>query len=166
MSDVLILTGACGAGKTTVSKEWAIKKKGAAVECDYFTEWIYDDRFLRFTFEEELLVARISLNAAKEYLKLSIPVAVENVWTPIGIEYLHKEFSRLETVDRIRFVWLRCSINENHRRDRLRIPENIMGERVDIVNDQLNSYIWQDYVNIIDNTFLNVKETISEIEKL
>ncbi|MBK9330949.1 MAG: AAA family ATPase [Ignavibacteria bacterium] len=166
MSEVLILTGACGAGKTTVAKEWARRKNGAIVECDYFTEWIFDKNFVRFSYEEELLTARISVSAAKEYLKLSMPVAVENVWTPVGLDLLHKEFSELEYADKIKFVWLKCDTEENHRRDELRVPENIMGERVDIVNEQLNGYIWPAFLHIIDTTLLDVNHTIKAIEKL
>lgn len=39
--EVLILTGACAVGKTSVAKEWAKRKAGAIIEYDYFMEWIF-----------------------------------------------------------------------------------------------------------------------------
>lgn len=166
MSEVLIITGACGVGKTTAAKEWARRKNGAIVECDYFTEWIFDKNFVRFSYEEELLTARLSVNTAKEYLKLSMPVAIENVWTPVGLDFLKYELSDLEYVNKLTFIWLKCESTENHRRDELRIPGDVMGERVDIVNEQLNGYIFPAYLHIIDTTFLTVRETLVKIEKL
>ncbi|HQY52050.1 MAG TPA: hypothetical protein PK294_03800 [Ignavibacteria bacterium] len=166
MSELLILTGACGVGKSTIAKEWARRKNGAIIECDYFTEWIYDKNFIRFSYEEELLTARLSINTAKEYLKLSMPVAIENVWTPVGLEFLKEELSDLEYITKQKFIWLKCESTENHRRDELRVPGDVMGERVDIVNDQLNGYVWPAYLHIIDTTFLTVKETLEQIAKL
>jgi len=165
MSELLILTGACGVGKSTIAKEWARRKNGAIIECDYFTEWIYDKNFIRFSYEEELLTARLSINTAKEYLKLSMPVAIENVWTPVGSEFLKEELSDLEYITKQKFIWLKCESTENHRRDELRVPGDVMGERVDIVNDQLNGYVWPAYLHIIDTTFLTVKETLEQIAK-
>ncbi|HQY19580.1 MAG TPA: hypothetical protein PLX80_01900 [Ignavibacteria bacterium] len=165
MSELLILTGACGVGKSTIAKEWARRKNGAIIECDYFTEWIYDKNFIRFSYEEELLTARLSINTAKEYLKLSMPVAIENVWTPVGLEFLKEELSDLEYITKQKFIWLKCESTENHRRDELRVPGDVMGERVDIVNDQLNGYVWPAYLHIIDTTFLTVKETLEQIAK-
>lgn len=166
MSEVLILTGACGVGKTTIAKQWARRKNGSIVECDYFTEWIFDKNFVRFSYEEELLTARLSVNTAKEYLKLSMPVAIENVWTPVGLDLLNEELSLLEYADKLTYVWLKCASKENHRRDNLRVPGDVMGERVDIVNEQLNGYIWPAYLHIIDTTLLTVNETLTKISKL
>jgi len=42
MKELLILTGACGVGKSTIAEEWAKRKNGAKVDCDYLTEWIYN----------------------------------------------------------------------------------------------------------------------------
>ncbi|HAY32889.1 MAG TPA: hypothetical protein PK536_05960 [Ignavibacteria bacterium] len=166
MSEVLILTGACGAGKTTVAKEWARRKNGAIVECDYFTEWIFDKNFVRFSYEEELLAARLAVITANEYLKLSMPLAIENVWSPVGLDLLKEELSKIEYAHKLTFIWLKCESEENHRRDNLRVPDDVMGERVDIVNDQLNNYIWPSYLHIIDTTNLTVKETLEQIAKL
>lgn len=84
MNEILILTGACGVGKTTVAREWARGKNGVAIEADYFTEWIHNVSFERFTQEEERLVANLSLVTAKEYLMQKIVRSyrgsVESLW--------------------------------------------------------------------------------------
>ena len=36
--EVLLLTGACGVGKTTIAQGWAKSKKGVIIDCDYLTE--------------------------------------------------------------------------------------------------------------------------------
>ncbi len=163
VKEVLILTGACGVGKSTVSKLWAKSKKGAVIESDYFTEWIYNDTYERFKAEEELLVADLTFVTAKEYLKHNMPVAIENVWSPQGLEKLKRAFNAEFGDISIKFVWLICEREENHRRDKLRIPENQMKERVDIVNEELNQYKWPDYVSIIDTTEQAEKETLNQI---
>lgn len=64
----------------------------------------------------------------------------------------------------MKFAWLYCEINENHRRDELRVPENQMKNRVDIVNEELRSYQWESYVHKIDTTKITVQETLNIIE--
>ena len=163
MNEILILTGACGVGKTTVAREWARGKNGVAIEADYFTEWIHDDSFERFTQEEEKLVANLTFVTAQKYLKQNILVAIDEVWSPYGLNILKNKFEREEDIC-LKFVWLYCEINENHRRNELRVPENQMKNRVDIVNEELRSYQWKSYVHKIDTTKITVQETLNIIE--
>ena len=163
--EVLVLTGACGVGKSTIAKQWAKAKDGATIECDYFTEWIYQATFPRWTSEEEKFVASLTVVASREYLKYQMPVVIENVWSPLGIHQLVDSLRQYELVTSLQVVWLRCAIDENHRRDQLRIPENQMKERVDIVNGELQSYSWPEYVRIIDSTSLSVEETMNKIAR-
>ena len=163
MNEILILTGACGVGKTTVARQWARGKNGVAIEADYFTEWIHDDSFERFTQEEERLVANLSLVTAKEYLMQKMSVAIEGVWSPYGLNLMRTRLEEEKNIN-LKFVWLYCEINENHRRDELRVPENQMKERVDIVNEELRSYQWKSYVHKIDTTNMTVQETLNIIE--
>ncbi|HRE41742.1 MAG TPA: hypothetical protein PLG90_10440, partial [Ignavibacteria bacterium] len=62
------------------------------------------------------------------------------------------------------FIYLFCSIKENHRRDELRIPENQMKKRVDIVNKELKNEKFPKYVFKIDSTKMNETETLQKIE--
>ena len=166
MNEILILTGACGVGKSTVSKAWAKAKQGAVIEADYFTEWIYKDTFKQFSPQEEILVANLCVITAKEYLQLNMPVAIENVWSPGGLDILKSRFEKEVENPQLKFVWLFCEINENHRRDELRLPENQMRNRVDIVNEELKAYLWKPYVQRIDSSKLTVSETLRRIKDL
>jgi len=163
MKEILILTGTCGVGKSTISRKWAELKKGTVIESDYFRNWIYNDIYALFSKEEEMLVADLTFVTAKEYLKHNMPVVIENVWTPLGLDKLKNDFEKEFGDVNIKFVWLKCNLEENHRRDRLRITENQMKDRVDIVNGELLDYEWPDYLNILDTTNLNVKETLNRI---
>lgn len=164
--EVIVLTGACGVGKSTVAKAWAKLKKGAVIECDYFTEWIYNPDLPRWDLEEEKFVASVTLAVCREYVNHQMPVAIENVWSPTGIQILVNSLKKWELVTTIKVVWLLCDLTENHRRDQLRIPENQMKERVDIVNKELRSYEWPAYVQVVNTSGLSVEETIKAIEAL
>lgn len=164
MNEILIITGACGVGKSTISKEWAKLKNGAIIECDFFTEWIFKKDFPHWTPEVEKMEANMSVLLAKEYLKYGMPVAIENVWTPAGLEILINNFTN-EQLYKLTVVWLFCELQENQRRDKLRIPDNQMLERVEIVNKELANYQWPDYLSKIDTTNLSINETVNLIEE-
>ncbi len=163
MNEILILTGVCGVGKSTISRKWVKLKKGAVIESDHFRNSIYNETYLRFSMEEEMLVADLTFVTAKQYLKRNMPVAIENVWTPSGLDRLknnlENEFGDVNTT----FVWLKCDLEENHRRDRLRIAENQMKDRVDIVNAELLEYNWPKYLNVLDTTNMTENETLNRI---
>ena len=88
------------------------------------------------------------------------------VWSPEGLNQLKKSFEHELGEVQLKFVWLKCELPENHRRDQLRITENQMKARVDIVNAELLHYKWPAYLNIIDTTHLTEAETLNQIEKL
>ena len=166
MKEILILTGACGVGKSTISKKWAKLKNGAVIESDCFRNWIHNKVYDKFSKKEEILVADLTFVSAKEYLKHNMPVAIENVWTPLGLNKLKNDLENEFGNVTIKFIWLKCSLKENHRRDRLRRTENQMKDRVTIVNTELNKYKWPEYINILDTTNLTENETLNLIEKL
>lgn len=161
--EILILTGACGVGKTTLSKKWATEKNGAVVECDYFTEWIYAKNFPKWNSEEEQFTANLSTKVAIEYIKAGMPVAIENVWSPLGIQIIIDQIKAYDKSIKVKAVWLFCEITENHRRDELRIADNQMKERVDIVNDELSGYTWPGFVTKLNSTALTIDETLDKI---
>lgn len=166
MQELLIVTGACGVGKSTVSRIWAKRRQGVALEADYFTEWIYSDSFERFTQQEERLVANITAVTTMEYLNQGFPVAIEGVWSPYGLEILKARFEREAAGVPAKWIRLYCEIEENHRRDRLRPPENQMKSRVDTVNKELGHHSWGSYLHLIDSTHLSAEETVAKIERL
>jgi hypothetical protein len=161
--DIIIITGACGVGKTTTAIEWAKRKKGAIVECDWFTEWIFNSKICPFSIEEEMLVAKLACSIANEYLHAKMDVAIDYVFTPDGLKYIQDYFMNHEHVKNIRFVWLYCDILENHRRDGSRSGSAVMGRRVDIVNQQLKNCNWPDEVLKINTTGLTLIETVNKI---
>ncbi len=165
MKEVLIITGACGVGKSTTAKEWAKLKNGATIDCDFFTEWIYNKDFPKWKIEEEKLVAKIASKIAIEYLNWGMSTSIEKVWSPVGIELLKNEIQSQIKVD-VKVIWLFCAINENHKRDQQRILEDQMKERVDIVNKELEDYNWPVYLHKIDTTDLSIEQTINIIENL
>lgn len=165
MKETLIITGACGVGKSTIASEWAKLKNGATIDCDYLTEWIYNKDFPHWTIEEEKFTAKLASKIAIEYLNYGMSTSIENVWTPIGIELLKNEIiSYTETS--IKAVWLYCELTENHKRDQQRILENQMKERVNIVNTELASYHWPAYLHKVDTTDLNIEQTLKVIDAI
>ena len=165
MKEVLILTGACGVGKSTIAEAWAKIKDGATIDCDYLTEWIYKKDFPHWTIEEEKLVAKITAKIAGEYLDFGMATSIQNVWSPVGIEIMKNGILANANIA-VKVVWLFCSLEENHKRDQRRIPEDQMKERVEIVNDELQSYDWPEYVHRLDTTSLTVEQTLELISNL
>lgn len=160
-TQVLILTGACGVGKSTLSKAWARHHRGAVIECDWFTEWIHDPAFPHWTAAEEQFVALLSARNACTYLEYGLPVAIENVWFPPGLDRLRQEIWAERPQAEITCVYLFCQLGENHRRDQLRPPKDQMKDRVDIVHQQLFTTAWPEYVFPLDTTELNEAESLA-----
>ena len=165
MKEVLILTGACGVGKSTIAQQWAKSKNGAAINCDHLTGWIHNTNFPKWTIEEEKFVAQLAAKIAIEYLKYGMPTSIEYVWSPAGIEILKTELQNQMSID-LKLVYLYCDRNENHKRDRLRVPENQMKERVDVVDAELKSYNWPSDLISLDSTNLTVDQTLEKINQL
>jgi shikimate kinase len=162
MKEVLILTGACGVGKSTLAREWAKLKDGAIIDCDYFTEWIFQKDFPHWTDIEERLTARITARVAQEYLDYGLSVAIENVWTDEGIGIIKKLIQHAD----IKAIHLHCELSENMARDAVRIPENQMRDRVKVVKDELEAIDWPAEVHQLDTSKLTIWQTLAAIEKL
>jgi len=165
LKNILVLTGACGVGKSTIGKLWAQSKKGVCIECDCFTSWIYDkhpvntDYFLKV----EPMIAKLALQACKEYYENGFSVAIENIWTPKGIIQLKKAFD--EDGVSAKFVYLTCDEKENKQRDQLRSNDCQMNERVAIVRSELEAYSWPSFVDSFDTNGRTSKETLEAILK-
>ncbi|CAM1371701.1 AAA family ATPase [Tenacibaculum xiamenense] len=167
-NNVLVLTGACGVGKSTIGKAWAKERKGVCIESDYFTEWIHDDHPIstEYFLNTEKLIADLSWACAETYLKNGFSVAIENVWSPKGFGFLRDKIQKNTLVNEFKFVHLKCDLEENFIRDNQRASDNQMKERVEIVKLELEDYTWQDYVHIIDSSSKSIEETLSIIASI
>ncbi len=159
------MTGACGVGKTSTAVIWSSIKQGVVIECDNLRECLDKEDFPQWSDKEENFIAKMSAMMATEYLKNGMSVAIENVWSPESIELIRKELFRMRGLT-IKTVLLKCDLEENHRRDQERVPENQMKERVKIVKEKLENYKWPSYVNVLDTTKLNFDEVFAELDKL
>jgi hypothetical protein len=161
MNDILIVTGTCGVGKSSICWRWANLRQGAAINCDMFRIWIRNTSLQRADNFQEHLLAKHACALAKDYLAMGLDVAIDNVWTPKGLQFLQ---SQLSDRARINVFWLNCSPEENHRRDQLRSSPAVMGERVSELQKELEGMNWPDYVRRLDTTGLSVDQTIARIE--
>jgi len=162
--EVLIITGACGVGKTATAITWSCLKQGVVIECDYFRDWMDEEDFPKWSEKEEKLFAKLSAMMAIEYLRKDLPVVIENVWSPKAIESIRIELFRMADI-KVTTVWLKCGLEENHKRDQLRAPEDQMKERVDVVNEELNNHKWPSYIHVLDTTKMSIEGVIAEIDK-
>ncbi|MTB53330.1 AAA family ATPase [Lewinella sp. W8] len=166
MQKVLLITGACGVGKTTLARAWARRHQGAIIETDYLTEWVFKEDFPQWTPAEERFTARASALLAVEYLREGMPVAIENVWSPEGMNLIRAHLRAADEQIAVQAVWLFCDLPENQRRDQERIPENQMLARVAVVKRELEGYDWPAEVHRMDTMRISVEETLDIIEGL
>lgn len=164
--EVVILTGACGVGKSSTAKEWAKRKNGALIKGDYFSHAIYKKDFPKWTIEEEKFIAKLAFGNTMIFLENDMPVVIDYVWSSVGIQIMVDKFAKEKMVDSLKVIYLVCDIEENHKRDEQRILSHQMKERVDIVHNELATNEWQDYVVKIDTTTISVKQVCDKIEKL
>ena len=162
MNDILIVTGTCGVGKSTVCWEWAGRRHGAAIDCDMFRTWIRNPLLRKADGYQMRLLAKHAGALAEDYLAMGLDVAIDNVWTPEGLERLR---SRLDGKAWINVFWLNCLPEENHQRDQLRPSCAVMGGRIKELQKELEGMNWPDYVKRVDTTAQSLDETIEKIEK-
>ncbi|MBN1248481.1 MAG: GNAT family N-acetyltransferase [Anaerolineae bacterium] len=163
LPDILIVTGTCGVGKSTISWEWSERRLGATIDCDTFRTWIRNPALITSDGFQEMLLARQSVHLARDYMALGMDVAINNVWTPTGLAYLREH---LAGEARLRMIWLICTPKENRARDQQRCPSEVMGGRVDELQAELDALDWPDGVIRLDTTGQTVDETIAAIEDL
>ena len=163
--EVLIITGACGVGKTSTATIWASLKQGVVIEGDYIRECMDEEDFPKWSNKEEKFISKLSAMMAIEFLKNDLPVVIENVWSPMAIEFIRSELFRMRDI-KVKVVWLKCDLEENHKRDQQRASENQMKERVDIVNNELNSHNWPSYIKELDTSNMSFDEVLAEIENI
>jgi predicted kinase len=162
MLEILVVTGSCGVGKTTICRAWASARGGAVIHGDQIRNWIQPDPLrsaLRF---QEKLVTDVAITAVRNLLSQGLGVALDEVWFPQAMERLRAAFaSNCPTV----FVWLWSELPENRRRDGLR-GDDSMGQRVDTLAEELEGVTWPSYVHRLDTTRLTCEETLAAISQL
>ncbi|MEL7269571.1 MAG: hypothetical protein AAGL34_08355 [Bacteroidota bacterium] len=165
-NEILILTGACGVGKSTIGKLWAQSKKGVCIECDCFTSWIYDGHPITTAYflEVEPMVARLAWQSTKAYLDNGFSVAIENVWTPKGLRRLKDACDKNDV--NAKFVYLTCGLQENKKRDQLRRNDCQMKERVALVRSELEAQNWPDFAHRLDTSGQTSETTLKQIDGL
>jgi hypothetical protein len=159
---VLIVTGTCGVGKSSVSRLWAGRRKGAVIHCDQMREWLPCDLRRADRYQEALLV-RLALKTAGEFMGMGLDVAIDNVWTPVGMALIHET---LAPTTNLRAVYLRCDLTENARRDKLRSSSDVMGGRVAELDAELQTMAWPSCVVKLNSTSQTAEETAAAVEAL
>jgi len=152
-------------GKSTTTRAWAKKHRGAIIDCDFFTEWIFNPDFPHWQPEEESFVAGLTAKVALSYLEAGMPVAIDNVWHASGLIKLETLLRKQRPERKITMVHLVCDLPENQRRDHQRVPEDRMNERVNIVRKELLEENWPPHVRAIDTTNLGVREVVAVIDE-
>ncbi|WP_350290516.1 hypothetical protein [uncultured Croceitalea sp.] len=109
------------------------------------------------------MIVDLSWACAEKHLKSRFPVAIENVWSPMGLDLLREKIGNSNLINEFKFVHLKCDLNENFKRDNLRLLDNQMNERVEIVKSELEQYKWQDFVHTVDSSSKSIKETLDII---
>lgn len=159
---VLLVTGTAGVGKTTTSRAWAAQRGGAHVVGDQIRLWIRSKTVRHERNYQHEAVARIAATGAEEFLALGLDVAIDFVWFPSMLRYLSKRLSPLADV---RMAWLRCETAENRRRDAERQLTDVMGPRVNELQDELDAATdWPAELIRIDSTRLSVEDVIRRID--
>ncbi|MFT3789288.1 MAG: hypothetical protein QM770_24425 [Tepidisphaeraceae bacterium] len=157
---LLVLTGNCGVGKTTISNAWADARRGAAIHADDIHLWIRDRPLHRArNYQEELKLA-VTITAAERLLEQGLSVAVDNVWYPPMLHRLRDTFSVKAPVACVR---LTCARAINRARDMAR-PVGRMGARVDELGNEMDTLDWPDWLMTIDTSAMSVDETLATID--
>lgn len=161
MQTLYIITGPAGVGKSTISKEIAIKsKKSALIEGDdiyhqviggYIQAWKQGNHLQTFW--------KICINTIKIYLEDGFDVVFNYIVTPENLELLKNEFKNYT----MKFIVLLVNESTLLLRDKERPEACQMKERcITLLNNFKNNNYNEK--NILDTTNLSIDETIRMIE--
>lgn len=161
MSNLYIITGPAGVGKSTISKKIAeSKKKSALIEGDeiyhqvvggYVQAWKEGNHLETFW--------KVCINTIKTYLEDGYDVVFNYIVTPTPLEIMKEEFEDYS----IKFVVLLVDEKTLLLRDKERPEDCQMKDRcITLLNNfKNNNYNNQ---NILDTTNLSIDETVDIIE--
>ena len=161
MQTLYIITGPAGVGKSTISKEIAIKsKKSALIDGDdiyhqviggYIQAWKQGNHLQTFW--------KICINTIKIYLEDGFDVVFNYIITPENLELLKNEFKNYT----MKFIVLLVNESTLLLRDKERPEACQMKERcITLLNNFKNNNYNEK--NILDTTNLSIDETIRMIE--
>lgn len=161
MSNIYIITGPPGVGKSTISKKIAeLKNRSVLIEGDdiyhqvvggYIQAWKQGNHLKTFW--------KVCINTIKTYLEDGFDVVFNYIVTPENLELIKNEFQKFT----IKFVVLLVDENTLLLRDKERPEDCQIKERcVTLLNSFKNEKY--DIKNILDTTNLSIHETINIIE--
>ena len=160
MSKLYLITGPCGIGKSTISKELAFNlKKSVLIEGDdiyhqvigsYHSPWHEENHLNTFW--------RVAINIIKTYLEEGYDVVFNYIITPQNQEDIKKEITNAE----IDLTVLLANEKTLLERDKLRDEDCQMKERcIVLLNEFLNENYNENDILYTDN--LTIKDTVKAI---
>lgn len=162
---VYILSGPAGVGKSTTSKELAKKlAKSSYISGDYISHMHINGRKKPWESREEVtLIWDNILSLTKNFLRYGNDVVVDYVSFPQEVRWLKENLKGLNVEVIYAVLW--TDIETLIKRDKLREPENRMGERCLILFDEfLESELEEKhFLNTSNNSTLDIPHVINEI---
>jgi len=161
MSNLYIITGPAGVGKSTISKKIAeSKKKSALIEGDdiyhqvvggYIQAWKEGNHLKTFW--------KVCINTIRTYLEDGYDVIFNYIVTPTTLEIIKKEFKNYH----IKFIVLLVDEKTLLLRDKERPEDCQMKERCLTLSKSFKNTNYNKQ-NILDTSNLSIDETINIIE--
>lgn len=160
MSNLYIITGPAGVGKSTISKKLAENSnKSVLIEGDFIYSQVISSYVCAWKEGNHLEVFwEVCLNSIETYLSYGYDVVFNYIVTPTIVDKIKNRFKNIKT----KFVVLLSDEETLLSRDKQRPEDCQMKERCLIL---LNSFKSKNYNsnNILDTTHLSIEETINTI---
>ena len=161
MSNLYIITGPAGVGKSTISRKIAeTKKKSALIEGDYIYHQVIGGYVQAWKEENHLDVFwKVCISTIRTYLEDGYDVIFNYIVNPIQLRQMQEEFKNYD----IKFIVLLVDEKTLLLRDKERPEDCQMNERcITLLNSfKNNNYNIQ---NILDTSNITVNETVDIIE--
>lgn len=161
MSQLYIITGPAGVGKSTISKKIAEQKtKSALVEGDEIYNQVVGGYTPAWKEGNHLNIFwKICISTIRTYLENGYDVVFNYIVTPNQIKMIKENFKDYK----IKFIVLLVDENTLLSRDKERPEDCQMKERCIVLLNEFKNYNY-DERNILDTTSLSVDEAVNIIE--
>lgn len=162
MSNLYIITGPAGVGKSTISNKIAeLKKKSVLIEGDDIYHQIIGGYIPAWKAGNHLNVFwKICISTIRIYLESGYDVIFNYIITPTNLKYLYEEFKDYH----IKFIVLLVDENTLLLRDKERPKDCQMGERCITLLNSFKNHGYNNQ-NILDTSNLTITDTVDIIEK-